>query len=254
MKKILLSISFITVAFSSAQISLNEGFESGSTPTGFTNVSFFPSKVLTPCTGTYGLTRNFWSGGIAGSTTYSSTLSNGGKIDISFAYKTHIYSGGSVNGTLKAEYSIDGGQNYTALGTTINLNSLIACTTWSGSIPQNVVPSGANFKFRVSGQWTSGEYNVILDDFKLTQSPFLATSDIAKKEIPVYPNPFKDIIYLDNADAVKSVSIADVSGRNIKTVAVASKEIRLSELKKGIYILTIENKDGSYKQTKLIKD
>jgi len=253
MKKILLSLGFITAAFSSAQINLNEGFEAGSTPAGFTNVSFFPSKVLTPCTGSYGLTRNFWSGGIAGSTTYSSTLSNGGKIDISFAYKTHIYSGGSVNGTLKAEYSTDGGQNYTALGT-ITLNSVITCTTWSGSIPQSSVPAGADFKFRVSGQWTSGEYDVILDDFKLTQSPFLATSDIAKKETAVYPNPFKDVIYLNNAEAVKLVSIADISGRNIKTVAVTSKEIRLSELKKGVYILTIENKDGGKKQTKLIKD
>lgn len=253
MKQKLLFLGIIASMFTSAQINLNEGFEAGSTPSGFANVSFFPSKVLTPCTGIYGLTRNFWSGGMAGSTTYSSSSSNGGKIDISFAYKTHIYSGGSVNGTLKAEYSVDGGQNYIALGT-INLNSVVACTTWSGTIPQTSVPAGADFKFRVSGQWISGEYNVILDDFKLSQSPFLATSDITKKETAVYPNPFKYVIYLDNAEAVKSISIADISGRNIKTISAVSKEIRLSELKKGLYILTIENKDGSRKQTKLIKD
>ena len=253
MKKILLSLGFITAAFSSAQINLNEGFEAGSTPAGFTNVSFFPSKVLTPCTGSYGLTRNFWSGGIAGSTTYSSTLSNGGKIDISFAYKTHIYSGGSVNGTLKAEYSTDGGQNYTALGT-INLNSVITCTTWSGSIPQSSVPAGANFKFRVSGQWTSGEYDVILDDFKLTQSPFLVTSDIAKKETAVYPNPFKDVIYLDNAEAVKSVSIADISGKTVKNINNISKNLYLSDLKTGVYIITINYKDGKSNTNKIVKN
>jgi len=253
MKKILLSLGFITAAFSSAQINLNEGFEAGSTPAGFTNVSFFPSKVLTPCTGSYGLTRNFWSGGIAGSTTYSSTLSNGGKIDISFAYKTHIYSGGSVNGTLKAEYSTDGGQNYTALGT-ITLNSVITCTTWSGSIPQSSVPTGADFKFRVSGQWTSGEYDVILDDFKLTQSPFLATSDIAKKETAVYPNPFKDVIYLDNAEAVKSVSIADISGKTVKNINNISKNLYLSDLKTGVYIITINYKDGKSNTNKIVKN
>jgi hypothetical protein len=45
------------------------------------------------------------------------------------------------------------------------------------------VPNSANFKLRVSGQWTSGDYWVILDDFKLTQSPFLSASDISKKRL-----------------------------------------------------------------------
>ncbi|GGG51299.1 T9SS type A sorting domain-containing protein [Epilithonimonas arachidiradicis] len=252
MKKILLSLSLITAAFSSAQINVSESFETSSTP-GFTNVSFYRSSVETPCVGSYGLTRGFWSGGAGGSTTYSSTSSNGGKLDISFKYKTFIYSNGSVNGNLKVEYSADGGQNYQTLST-INLTSVAPCANWSGSIPQSSVPAGADFKFRISGQWTSGDYWVILDDVKISQSPFLATSDITKKETTVYPNPFKEVIYLDNADAVKSVSIADISGRNIKTLAVTSKEIRLSDLKKGVYILTIENKDGSKKQTKLIKD
>lgn len=252
MKKILLSLSIITAAFSSAQISLNEGFEAGSTPSGFTNVSFFPSKVLVPCSGNYGLTRGFWSGGMSGTTTYASTASNGGKIDISFGYKTHIYSGGSVNGTLKVEYSADGGLNFTTLST-ITLNSVISCTTWSGSIPQGTVPSGAGFRFRVSGQWTSGEYDVILDDFKISQSPFLASSDIAKKESLIYPNPFKDVIYLDNADAVNSISIADVSGRTIKDIKKVSKELLLNDLKTGLYILTVHYKDGQSKKNKIIK-
>jgi len=250
MKKILLSLSLITATFSFAQISLSEGFENETYP--FTNDKFFRSKVLPACVGSYTLNKEFYKEEVA-STVYSSTASNGGKLDISFKYKTHILLNGSVNGTMKVEYSIDGGQNYQTLET-INLTSVISCTSWSGSLPQGAVPASADFKLRISGQWTTGDYWLLLDDFKLTQSPFLATSDVNNKKTTVYPNPFKDAIYLDNADTVKSISISDVSGRRIKTVNTVSKEIKLSELKKGIYILTIENNDGSKNQTKIIKD
>ncbi len=252
MKKILLSLSFLTAAFGSAQISLNEGFEAGTTPSGFTNVSFFPSKVLAPCTGSYGLTRGFWSGGVSGNTTYASSLSNGGKLDISFGYKTHIYNGGSVNGSLKVEYSADGGQNFITLST-INLTTVISCTTWSGTIPQGAVPNGAGFRFRVSGQYISGEYDVILDDFKISQSPFLATSEIGKKSALVYPNPFKDVIYLENPDEIDSVSISDFSGRKIKNFNNSFKELQLKDLVEGVYILTVNYKDAKSKTMKIVK-
>lgn len=250
MKKRLLFVGLITSLFSSAQINLSEGFENETYP--FTNDKFFRSKVFPACVGSYTINKEFYKEETA-STLYSSTMSNGGKLDISFKYKTHILLNGSVNGIMKVEYSVDGGQNYQALQT-INLTSVISCTSWSGSLPQGTVPASSDFKLRISGQWTSGDYWLLLDDFKLTQSPFLATSDINKKKSAVYPNPFKDVIYLDDADAVKSISISDVSGRKIKTVNAISREIKLSELKKGIYILTIENNDGSKKQSKIIKD
>ncbi|WP_379969727.1 T9SS type A sorting domain-containing protein [Epilithonimonas sp. UC225_85] len=250
MKKKLLFAGLITSIFSSAQINVNQGFENTTYP-GFTNVSFFRSSVISPCVGTYGLTRNFWSGGMVGSTTYASTASTGGKLDISFRYKTHIYNGGSVNGTLKVEYSIDGGINYQTIQT-INLTTVVPCTTFTTSLPQGAVPAGSDFRFRVSGQWMSGDYNLILDEFVMSQGT-LATSDITKKEYNIYPNPFKDVIFLDNAESVKSVTVSDISGRKIKTINEVSKEIKLSELKSGLYILTIDNKDGSKDQRKIIK-
>lgn len=251
MKKKLLFASLFASIFSSAQISANEGFENTTYP-GFTNVSFFRSSVISACVGSYTINREFWSGGTAGSTTYSSTASNGGKLNISFQYKTHIYSGGSVNGTMKLEYSVDGGQSYQTLET-INLNTVFSCKTWSGSIPQGEIPVNADFKFRVSGQWVSGDYWLLIDDFKISQDVVLATVDFSRKESKIYPNPFKDVIYLDNSDLIKSVSIYDVSGRRLKTVEITSREIRLPELKKGNYIFKIEYKDGSKNQSKLIK-
>ena len=153
---------------------------------------------------------------------------------------------------MKIEYSIDGGQSYQTLQT-ISLTSVVSCTSWSGSLPQGTVPSGSNFRLKISGQWTAGDYWLLLDDFKITQSPFLAASDITKKETAVYPNPFKDVIFLDNADAVKSVSIIDVSGRIVKNINKVSKELQLSDLKNGVYILTVSYKDGQSRTSKIIK-
>ncbi|WP_312764565.1 T9SS type A sorting domain-containing protein [Epilithonimonas sp.] len=251
MKKKLLFASLIASFFTSAQINVNEGFENTTYP-GFTNMSFFRSSVISACVGSYTINREFWSGGTTGSTTFGSSASNGGKLNISFQYKTHIYSGGSVNGTMKIEYSVDGGQNYQALQT-INLNAVQSCTTWSGSIPQGDIPINADFKFRVSGQWVSGDYWLLIDDFKISQDAVLATVDFSRKESKIYPNPFKDVIYLDNPELIRSVSISDVSGRRLKTMKITSREIKLSELDKGNYILTIDYKDGGRNSSKVIK-
>jgi len=251
MRKILSAIGIVASLFSSAQINVSEGFENTTYP-GFTNVSFFRSSVITACVGSYVLNREFWSGGTVGSTTYASTASNGGKLDISFKYKTHIYSGGSVNGTMKVEYSIDGGTNYLPVQT-VNLTSVISCTNFTASLPQNAVPAGSDFRLRVSGQWTSGDYWLLLDDFKITQSPFLAVSEVSKKENMVYPNPFNSVIFISNAEKVTGVTISDVSGRTVKTTDRVSKEINLSNLKSGVYMMSVRYADGSSSTEKIVK-
>lgn len=251
MKKILSAFGIVASLFSSAQINLSEGFENTTYP-GFTNVSFFRSSVISACVGTYVLNREFWSGGTVGSTTYASTSSNGGKLDIAFKYKTHIYSGGSVNGIMKVEYSIDGGANYLPVQT-INLTSVISCTNFTASLPQDAVPAGADFRLRVSGQWTSGDYWLVLDDFKITQSPFLAAAEINKKENAFYPNPFSNVIYIDNAEKVTNVTISDVSGKTVKTLDQVSKEINLSQLKTGVYIMSVRYADGTSSVEKIVK-
>ena len=51
---------------------------------------------------------------------------------------------------------------------------------------------------------------------------------------------------------MKSVSITDVAGRLVKTMKPAT-ELNVSELKAGLYIVTINMEDGSSKTIKAIK-
>lgn len=80
----------------------------------------------------------------------------------------------------------------------------------------------------------------------------LAVSDVNKSDISVYPNPFVDILKISDIKNVKSVSINDVSGREVKTL-VPSAELNLSNLKAGLYIVNLKMEDGSVKSFKAIK-
>ncbi len=80
----------------------------------------------------------------------------------------------------------------------------------------------------------------------------LSVSDISKATISVYPNPFTDVLNISNVKGVKSVSVNDVSGREVKSLA-PSAELNLSNLKAGLYIVNLKMEDGSVKTFKAIK-
>jgi hypothetical protein len=98
--------------------------------------------------------------------------------------------------------------------------------------------------------------DLLLDNVEVKQNPVLATSDvsIAKNNIKIYPNPFKDILNISEIEKVKSVTISDVSGRVVKTIDNPSKEINLSFLNSGLYLVTLRLKDGTQFTVKAIKN
>lgn len=69
------------------------------------------------------------------------------------------------------------------------------------------------------------------DDFSLTQSN-LATAEtsVKKKEVNVYPNPFKDVLHVADIKNVKYVTVTDVAGRVVKTIDNPTTELQLGEL------------------------
>ncbi|MDH6250839.1 hypothetical protein M2347_000566 [Chryseobacterium sp. H1D6B] len=98
------------------------------------------------------------------------------------------------------------------------------------------------------------DYNFYIDNFTV-ESIQLGTSEIngSKKTVSIHPNPFKDVLSISDTREMKSVVVTDVSGRVLKTIENPAKEINLSMLNSGLYLLTIQFKDGSSSAVKAIK-
>lgn len=86
-------------------------------------------------------------------------------------------------------------------------------------------------------------------------APVLGTGEILSnaKAIKLYPNPFTEVINISDASNVKNVLVTDIAGRLVKTIANPGKELYLGELKQGMYLLTLEMKDGSKQTIKAIR-
>lgn len=91
-----------------------------------------------------------------------------------------------------------------------------------------------------------------VEDYTIDYKDFLAVSDVNKKSVSVYPNPFTDVLNISDVKGVKSISVNDISGREVKSLAPAA-ELNLSNLKTGLYIVNLKMEDGSVKTFKAIK-
>lgn len=76
---------------------------------------------------------------------------------------------------------------------------------------------------------------------------------MSKKNNGVYPNPFTDVLNISDITNVKSISVSDIAGRLVKMIVSPDTTIHLGDLKSGVYLVTLDMKDGSKKTTKVIK-
>jgi len=83
----------------------------------------------------------------------------------------------------------------------------------------------------------------------------LGTSETSnlKDSIKVYPNPFTDMLNISETENAKSIAVTDLAGRLIKTFEKPESVINLSDLKSGMYLITLYLKDGTQKTVKSIK-
>lgn len=152
--------------------------------------------------------------------------------------------------------SIDGGTTWTSLQT---WNAANAPSNTSNTYSFDLVGyNSANTVFALYG--TDGsvndapDYDFHVDNF-IVETANLSTSEstAVQKKLSIHPNPFKDVIYISESKDIKSVMIYDVAGRLVKQVNDGSSEIRVSELKEGMYLVKVNFKDGSQSVAKAIK-
>lgn len=105
-----------------------------------------------------------------------------------------------------------------------------------------------------------GNYSTWSDDLEGTftisiNKENLATSETskAKNTVQAYPNPFTEVLNISKIDQVKSISVSDISGRLMKSIDQPASVLQLGDLKSGIYLVTLNMKDGSKQTIKAIK-
>ena len=73
----------------------------------------------------------------------------------------------------------------------------------------------------------------------------------------VYPNPVKDIITVNSVDEMSSLKIYSITGiiyRNIDMTSKANRNIDISELADGVYLLKVNFVNGGYYTSRFIKE
>lgn len=121
-----------------------------------------------------------------------------------------------------------------------------------------------NFKFTA---WTDpnqqilsmdAEYSFEMPDNDLVIiANFMDISNINSEKTftpEVYPNPFSDVLNVDNQDQIERIKINTITGHTVLDVKVTSNgNINTSNLPSGFYIIEIESKSGQRITQKIIK-
>ena len=71
-------------------------------------------------------------------------------------------------------------------------------------------------------------------------------------ELKIYPNPFKDEFSISNS-AASQYEIYDLSGKLVLKGAIQNGRVTATQIPKGIYLLKIKMKDGTFITKKLMK-
>lgn len=160
----------------------------------------------------------------------------------------------------------DVGESYFSTTATIKRSTTITggVITLTGTLP---IPAGTALglkRMRVKYNFSGATLNSTLttacsdltngqaEEYTINYKSSLATSNATKAKLSVYPNPFQDVLKISDMKGVKSISVSDVSGRQVKNLK-PSAELNLSDLKTGLYIVTLQMEDGTIQSFKAIK-
>ena len=150
-----------------------------------------------------------------------------------------------------------GGQNLNPAPAGTNVTGTFTILIPNGTVPTASLTGLQNYKIQVElkdagGTWLAGDYPA-------TQLNFTPSLGLDDKEIAnglaVYPNPVTNYLNLKNIENLPNTGfrILNVSGQTVqKAGSLNNQNIDVSNLKKGLYILSIDSKSGN-KQFKFIK-
>lgn len=104
-----------------------------------------------------------------------------------------------------------------------------------------------------SGQYMNANYTINRRSalsVRLIKDAPLSTNDFNKSKVIIYPNPIQNELHIETGEVVNSVEIFDLLGKQM--LNSKDKNIDVSGLQKGIYLVKINTKNGTLVE-KIIK-
>lgn len=182
---------------------------------------------------------------VAGNVWYTVTVPASGNITI----ETDTVTGTSLTDTVMSVFTDCTGGNSVACDDDGG-NGTFSKISLTGQTPGAILYVSL-WRYSYSGGGSDGPFQISAYDASLQ----LGTSEVSnnRNTIKVYPNPFTDVLNISEVSNVKSISISDVAGRLVKTIENPSSALHLADLKQGLYLVTLQMKDGSKQTIKAIK-
>lgn len=170
--------------------------------------------------------------------------------DDTYATFAVTYSVAAGEGTLAA--TVDGEPVASGADVIYQKNMVFTATPAANFIVKQWTKDG-----EVIADFTGTEMTMMVDDDTEVTVEFQDATSVVLPEISklnVYPNPFNNTIYIDNADGFVTVSISNIVGQkimetNLNDVSV----IDASEMQPGVYFLVFESVDGQRLVRKVVK-
>ncbi|WP_415328497.1 T9SS type A sorting domain-containing protein [Chryseobacterium sp. MMS23-Vi53] len=143
---------------------------------------------------------------------------------------------------------------WTAAGGRVNLNDYatglgIATNGVTMSLPLAISQDGK----KIAGIGMNSSSQIVVFYLDITQ--YLATNESIKKEkdISIYPNPVKDIIYIKGKEKIEKAEIYNMVGQKVRTLSSVESQIDVSSLSMGNYVLQLFVKGEVSQSFKFIK-
>jgi hypothetical protein len=186
-------------------------------------------------------------------TSYNSSYLIIDKINITEAVSVNLVSvypaNDAANVAVNASLVVEFDGNITALD--LSLITLFPdLGTCTGSIQQGKFLNISHNYFEENTRYTVNvpagsilEYNQDIT-WSFTTGGSSNIQELSPSEINIYPNPAKDIIYIESSVKIEQAAIYDISGRMLKQIINPSQEINVSGLANGIYLVKVKTGQG----------
>ena len=116
----------------------------------------------------------------------------------------------------------------------------------------SVIPDSVSIWFESKGYKSGGTscelaHFLTVDKLQFHFSPLSGEKDMLKANFKIFPNPADDVInitYQDNVE-ITGIRLTDIQGKVLKMYRTASRQIDVSRMSSGIYLLNIQTDHGN---------